>query len=480
MAQVIQNRTIILLKMLNERDAFIRDSLYQNLFTEAAKFRKFRDELKSYSLTERQNNTLKDLLALTAKNSEIQMLVATQLLNEQTTEAAKKIFDSAIPNQKPIIITIKYFIDLVEKENAIFLIDLQNQLAANQKKSTVLATLFSFSTIFFLYILMIWLKEGERYLAHKKTVNDNIIDSALDAIISLNDDGLITQYNRAASMLFGYEAAEVINKPIKILVSTGFEELLARLDEDTHENKGSPHENFANHKSLIKTPILITIKDTGATGDNRYNLFIRDLSQSKENERQVVERTLEIESAKEEYKRLSETDALTQIPNRRSYDNRLADEINTAKRSGQKLALLLFDIDSFKQYNDFYGHDLGDLTLKRVAETISTTLPRSTDYVARFGGEEFVVLLPSTDTTGAYEVAERIRMSVNSLAIPHEASTVESIVTVSAGLSSMHTDELTGGDLFKQADEALYVAKASGKNRTKVFKANLSKHLRSV
>lgn len=479
-SQIVQNRSIILLKMLNERDAFIRESLYQQLFHEAFEFRKYRDQLKNSSLTEQQNNALKDLLELTAKNAEIQMLVATQLLDEQTTEAAKELFNSAIPNQIPIAIEIKGLSDLVEKEKSLILTELRNKLAKSQMKTITLTSLFSVSAIFLLYILIIWLREGDRYLASKKAVNDNIIDSASDAIVMVNDNGIITLFNRAASLLFGYEASEVINKPIKTLISSGFDGLVTQLNDSSQGSKGLSYENFAYHKNLDKTPIQITITDTGITGNNRYSLFIRDITQSKENERQILEKTIEIENTKEEYKRLSETDALTQIPNRRSYDSRLADEINTAKRSGQKLALLLFDIDSFKQYNDFYGHDFGDVTLKRIAETISSTLPRSTDFVARFGGEEFVVLLPSTDTAGAYEVAERIRMKVNSLAIPHEVSTTESVVTVSVGLSSMHADEMTYVDLFKQADEALYVAKASGKNRTKVFKANSSKHLKSV
>lgn len=479
-SQIVQNRSIILLKMLNERDDFIRDSLYQQLFHEAFEFRKYRDELKNSSLTEQQNNAFKDLLELTAKNAETQMLVASQLLGEQTTEAAKELFNSAIPNQIPIAIEIKSLSDLVEKEKSHILTELRSKLAKSQIKIITLTSLFSVSAIFLLYTLIIWLRKGERLLTNKKAVNDNIIDSASDAIVMVNDNGIITLFNRAASLLFGYEASEVINKPIKTLISSGFDGLLTQLNDGSQESKGLSYENFACHKNLDKTPIQITITDTGITGNNRYSLFIRDITQSKENERQIVEKTLEIENAKEEYKRLSETDALTQIPNRRSYDSRLADEINTAKRSGQKLALLLFDIDSFKQYNDFYGHDLGDVTLKRIAETISSTLPRSTDFVARFGGEEFVVLLPSTDTAGAYEVAERIRMKINSLVIPHEVSSVESVVTVSAGLSSMRAEEMTGVDLFKQADEALYVAKASGKNRTKVFKVNSSKQLKSV
>jgi len=171
---------------------------------------------------------------------------------------------------------------------------------------------------------------------------------------------------------------------------------------------------------------------------------------------------------------------LTLIANRRAYDHRLADEVNSANRSGQPLALLLFDIDMFKQYNDHYGHNLGDLTLKKVATTIADTLPRSTDFVARFGGEEFVVLLPATDIMGAYEVAERIRLKINSLGIAHAASSIESNVTISVGLAAMASEALDETELFKQADEALYVAKASGKNRAKVFKPKFDGQLKSV
>jgi len=137
----------------------------------------------------------------------------------------------------------------------------------------------------------------------------------------------------------------------------------------------------------------------------------------------------------------------------------------SAKRSEQPLSLLIIDIDYFKNYNDHYGHDSGDNTLKSVALTIKETVSRETDITARFGGEEFVVLMPSTNSQGAYLLAEDIRTNIKALAIRHEYSEVINIITVSIGISTLSGTLLNEVDLFKQADLALYSAKEQGRNQ---------------
>mgnify|MGYP003387262467 CR=1 FL=1 len=476
MAQVMQSRSITLLKMLNELDAFVLDALYQDLFHDAANFNQHLDELRNTDLSQQQVAILDELISLAIHNSALQIEVANQLIDEKTASATTTLFDAAIPNQIPMTALIRNFVASVQEGNSSILTELQTTLDKNQKINIFLTTVFSLSAVLFLYFLLSRFKQGERSLAQRKVANDKIIDSASDSIIMVNDEGLITLYNHAASKLFGYTSAEVTNKPIDLLIPINFKQLVSSLIE----TNGSHQEHYARHKNKQLTPIQIAITDTGINGSNRYSLIIRDISLNKKNERQIVKKSLEIESARAKYKQLSETDALTLIANRRAYDHRLADEVNSAKRSGQPLALLLFDIDMFKQYNDHYGHNLGDLTLKKVATTIADTLPRSTDFVARFGGEEFVVLLPATDIMGAYEVAERIRLKINSLGIAHAASSIESNVTISVGLAAMASEALDETELFKQADEALYVAKASGKNRAKVFKPKSDGQLKSV
>lgn len=238
------------------------------------------------------------------------------------------------------------------------------------------------------------------------------------------------------------------------------------------------YEDYAIHKDRSQIPVHVTLSDTAVHGAHRFSLIIRDLTISKESERRIAEKTHELDEARARYKELSETDPLTKIPNRRAYEDRLSDEINTAKRSNQPLAMIVFDIDCFKEYNDYYGHDLGDIILKRIAEVISNTLPRSTDFAARFGGEEFVVLLPSTDAFGAYQVAERIRLAIKSLEIKHETAVSEKVITISAGVAALSGDELNDVELFKQADTSLYAAKDEGRNCTHTFRRN-SDHKKS-
>ena len=166
-------------------------------------------------------------------------------------------------------------------------------------------------------------------------------------------------------------------------------------------------------------------------------------------------------------KRLSMTDQLTEIPNRRSFDERLSMEWRRAIREKTPISLLMLDIDKFKTYNDLYGHQKGDIVLRAVAKTIEQGLRRPGDFAARWGGEEFVALLANTDRAGALEVAERIRADVEKLHISCEKSSdAEAPVTISLGVESLIPDTNSSLDLFiSAADTALYEAKAAGRNR---------------
>lgn len=209
MAQVIQSRSITLLKMLNEDDAFVLDALYQSLFHDAANFNQHLDDLRNTDLTPQQYATLDELLSLTAHNASVQMEVANQLVDRKTYAVTRALFDTALPNQIPINALIRNFVVSLEKESATILAELQTQLDENQQISIFITTLFGLSAMLFLYFLLSRFKRGEQILAHRKIANDKIIDSATDAIIMVNDEGLITLYNHAATKLFGYIPSEV-------------------------------------------------------------------------------------------------------------------------------------------------------------------------------------------------------------------------------------------------------------------------------
>ncbi|MBV1961197.1 MAG: diguanylate cyclase [Immundisolibacteraceae bacterium] len=190
---------------------------------------------------------------------------------------------------------------------------------------------------------------------------------------------------------------------------------------------------------------------------------------NRELEWRVAERTQKLEEANLKLKALSETDFLTQLANRQLYDQRFKDNVAIGQRANESVGLLMVDIDHFKEYNDHYGHDKGDHALKLVAAKISESLPRKTDLPARFGGEEFVVLLPITDQQAALAVAERIRLGIEAMALRHEYFGPGAVLTVSIGVASLRGSELNEDDLLNHADRALYIAKEAGRNRCQVY-----------
>ncbi len=162
---------------------------------------------------------------------------------------------------------------------------------------------------------------------------------------------------------------------------------------------------------------------------------------------------------------LASLDGLTGIANRRSLDERFSQEWGRAIRVQTPLALVMIDIDHFKQFNDIYGHHAGDRCLQAVASALQSKVQRSQDHLARFGGEEFALLLPHTDLEGAMHIAEQMRLAVLDLAIPHSAAEGEQ-VTISLGCAAL--TPVNGDDesrLLETADAALYQAKSAGRNR---------------
>jgi diguanylate cyclase (GGDEF)-like protein len=180
----------------------------------------------------------------------------------------------------------------------------------------------------------------------------------------------------------------------------------------------------------------------------------------------VDERTKQLESANARLRELSYLDPLTGVANRRRFDQHLALEWRRAFRSQSSIAVVMVDLDSFKDFNDAYGHQEGDRCLQRVASVLTNAAQRAGDLVARYGGEEFVVLLQGTGEEGAAALAERLRADVEALAIPHRRSRVGSVVTISVGVASaVPVEGLEPSAVIAAADAGLYRAKALGRNR---------------
>jgi diguanylate cyclase (GGDEF)-like protein len=175
---------------------------------------------------------------------------------------------------------------------------------------------------------------------------------------------------------------------------------------------------------------------------------------------------LQARESQRQLNNIARVDGLTSICNRREFDLRLMSEWSRGARTGQPLALLMIDVDRFKQYNDHYGHLRGDDCLIKVAQTLSVCSQRTSDLIARYGGEEFVVLLPESDLEGALTVAEDCLDAFEEAGIEHVNSDVEPYVTVSIGVASMlPIHDKSSTILIEQADVALYQAKQNGRNR---------------
>jgi diguanylate cyclase (GGDEF)-like protein/PAS domain S-box-containing protein len=304
----------------------------------------------------------------------------------------------------------------------------------------------------------------KKNLKQQKQHLSDIFDFAPIGIYHVNMEGSVTSANSEYAWMLGYESSRAVVEQVGDFAGQTFFE-----PEKAEEFMFAIYEaeEVSRFRCQIKRKdgsyvwglcyAKATYDESGRM--NGFNGFTIDISET-------VRAELELKKANGKLQMLSVIDGLTQIPNRRRFDEYLEAEWQRLCREQKPIALIMCDIDFFKLYNDNYGHQAGDECLKKVAGAISTTACRSTDLAARYGGEEFVVVLPGTDLDGAMIIAERIRNNVNELKIIHEKSNVNDYVTLSLGVAAVipghdHIAE----DLIVRADQALYEAKESGRNR---------------
>lgn len=327
----------------------------------------------------------------------------------------------------------------------------------------------------------------------------HLLQHSRDAVLVSRSDGRIVQANDAAAELYGYAKDEFMTLTVPELCAPG-EELdipaliaesadTALFVESSHQHRdGScfPVKMYIRSAPMGKKEVLLTI--IYATSESESAAALKDLSGSYEDLKADYEEIktayeelagatydsfvdmnnlmisrLRAEMARKRAELMSTTDYLTGVLNRRAFENQLEAEINRSKRESRPLGLILCDIDNFKVINDTYGHQIGDLVLKKIAMLL-VRKRRSYDFIGRYGGEEFVLCLPGAKNEEVLKIAERLRLAVEQHHIPvpgfHHVN-----VSASFGVATLIQD---GEDdllsLIRRADEALYQAKAAGKN----------------
>lgn len=195
---------------------------------------------------------------------------------------------------------------------------------------------------------------------------------------------------------------------------------------------------------------------------------IMDLEQS------LAQQNIELERANRKLQGIATTDSLTGLFNRRAFQARLEDNILFSRRTRQPLSLLLIDVDFFKSYNDTFGHIEGDTALQRVSKLLKSS-SRGSDYVARFGGEEFAIILPNTDAQGANICAEEVRSAIESYQWPKRPLTISiGVATMTYNAEEDLEVSLVYTELLSEADQALYISKDTGRNKSSHFSTVLS------
>lgn len=259
------------------------------------------------------------------------------------------------------------------------------------------------------------------------------------------------------------ETLYIHNPDIDIDKAIHFHYQLAPVDNQDWRVEAFPSKTYVSNKRTHNPLIIALLVFLFFSAAIMY--IFRQHKNSVIIKKAVQERTLELNEARKALERMTLVDQLTDVANRRHFDEYMMKEWKRGQREKTPLTMLIIDIDYFKQFNDVYGHLAGDKCLQRVAKGIDSTIHRAGDLLARYGGEEFVIIAPNT--ADGYILSELCRLKIEAMTIPHNDSKISDNVTVSIGFATViPSKECKPEDLFKKADEALYKAKASGRNQS--------------
>ena len=302
----------------------------------------------------------------------------------------------------------------------------------------------------------------KKLLKKDRELISNILNNSLDGIAALEairdhntkkiKDFRILVVNRVLAKIFHYKSEDLIKNVDFITLINNLEaNLMSSLIKVVETGINFKRDISYSSKNKEKWYNFSAVKlNDGLT------ITIRDITTRKKVELEL--------------NRLATIDGLTGIANRRTFDQKILQEWQQSQQEKTPLSVILCDIDYFKFYNDFYGHQAGDDCLKIVAKTIENSIKKSSNLVARYGGEEFVIILPNTNQEEAKKLAENIKKEIFLQGIPHQKSKVSDLISLSLGIATMIPIENSSPDiLINMADQALYQAKKQGRNQYYIY-----------
>jgi diguanylate cyclase (GGDEF)-like protein/PAS domain S-box-containing protein len=292
----------------------------------------------------------------------------------------------------------------------------------------------------------------ERFLESEERFR-GIFESARDAIVSVGEDGNVLMANQAAQEMLGYGERELVGMEAVRIFPPRFadywRELVLYVSRREQGGERRNIELSALTKSDGEFPIQLSLAERSVRGERILTAILRDIS-----DRKALEEDLRLQSI---------TDTLTGLYNRRHFLSLAQKEVERAVRNKVPFSVMLIDVDRFKQFNDAFGHAEGDKVLKTLGDAIRENV-RTLDTGFRYGGEEFLVLLPETAATGALVPAERLRIRFAEISFLARSDTDARSVTLSIGVAEYHAGNSIE-DLVRAADRAMYAAKNGGRNR---------------
>jgi|GEM_PF-1029161 len=502
MRQVARERSISLQSAMIANDPFTVDEYAMEMSAAASRYVTAREKLLSHDISAGERQLLDRQHAQTVKTASSQNRIIQHLRDQEYQPAGELLFHTTLPGQRSAMDLMDEFILLKQQQNLDSLKSTSREIEQTHSLMIFLGTfgvLFSIITAILIHRRIsneiARRHKSESELRHSELRERTIRENMMDGLLTLDDRGTIISCNKACNLIFGYDHNVLIGKSAHRLFpqvitedSSGY--LIRDLEVWKKQKLGMSREVTGSRNNGTTFPAEIDISSFELDDKSAYIVLVRDITEKREAQQKLQQFNQELEKrvekrtgelartnekllheihervkAQQELTHLATHDALTGLPNRSLFNEHLDIAINHAQRHGRQLALLFMDLDGFKLVNDNCGHEVGDHLLQIISARMRTCI-RKEDILARMGGDEFTILLGDLNTPeDASLIAQKL---IGVAGKPIQINDCRCHVGVSIGISLFPQSATDAHTLLRLADDAMYKAKANGKNTLSV------------